>query len=204
MASRGHPLLYGLIGAALTTLALIDFRNFCQTVSTLEKPISPKADAVIVLTGGSGRRIAAGVGLLETGAAPKMLISGVHPDVTLEEIRTLADGPPALYSCCIELGHMAETTLGNASETARWAKDRSYSKLIIVTSNYHMPRSLILLRRAMPELDLIAYPAQSELDPAKPFADLHAFKGLATEWGKWRIMRLRYGGTQQQNETGQS
>ena len=165
----------------------------CQRAAALDAPVSPKGDGVVALTGGSGLRIAAGVRLIEAGAARHMLISGVNTAVSEVEIAKLGGGSPEVYACCVALGRRAETTLGNASETASWASDGGYNRLIIVTSNYHMPRSLIVLRRAMPELEFVAYPVQSSLDPAAPFANLRSVKGLGTEWVKWRITRLIYG-----------
>ena len=43
-------------------------------------------------------------------------------------------------------------------ETRRWARDRGLRSLIIVTSNYHMPRALVELSHAMPDVTLVAYP----------------------------------------------
>jgi len=188
-------LVLPLIASFAIGLALIDFTAFCQRTAALTDPSAPNADAIIVLTGGSGLRIAAGIELLEAGAASQMLISGVNPDVPEAEIIKLGGGTPALYACCITLGRQAQTTIGNGEETTGWARDHNSQKLLIVTSNYHMPRSMIVLSRAMPDLDLIPFPIQSSLDSATPFASLHNMRGLATEWGKWRITRLLNGNT---------
>jgi len=183
------PVLTLLVGGFLA----LDFSAFCKRAQLAEPSAAPKADAVIALTGGSGLRIAASVRLIEAGVAEHLLISGVHPDINMDEIETLGGGSPAVYQCCVDLGHVAETTYGNAKEAARWAEAGQYKTLIIVTSNYHMPRSLILLRRAMPELDLIPYPVQSRINPSAPMANFRSTKGLATEWLKWRITRFIYG-----------
>lgn len=122
-----------------------------------------------------------------------MLISGVNPDVTMPEIANLAGGPEHIYACCVELGYQAETTIGNAVEAASWTRQNDYTSLIIVTSNYHMPRSLIVLARTMPAVSLQPYPVQTRIDPARPLASWRALKGLTAEWSKWRVMRLRYG-----------
>ena len=55
------------------------------------------------------------------------------------------------FDCCADLGFMAADTHGNAQETADWARAHRYKSLIVVTANYHMPRSLTrILRRACP------------------------------------------------------
>lgn len=192
MALKKRYILPLLVSFAIG-LGAFDFAAFCKRTAALDLPVSPKGDGVVALTGGSGLRIAAGVRLIEAGAARHMLISGVNPAVSQAEIAKLGGGPPEIYICCVTLGRRAETTLGNASETASWASESGHQRLIIVTSNYHMPRSLIVLRRAMPELEFIAYPVQSSLDPNAPFANLRSLKGLGTEWVKWRITRLLYG-----------
>lgn len=176
-----------LVLAGLAIWATMDFLGFCRRTATLVPPTSVSGDAAISLTGGGGLRIAAGVALVETGAAERLLVSGVHPDVTIAEIAALAGGSPEVYACCVDIGYVAETTRGNAEETASWALERNYDDLIIVTSDYHMPRSLILLERAMPDVRLAAYPVRTRIDPSKPFSSWRTFRGLVWEWSKWRV-----------------
>jgi uncharacterized SAM-binding protein YcdF (DUF218 family) len=49
--------------------------------------------------------------------------------------------------------------VGNARETAEWAKARGYSSLIIVTADYHMPRAMLELRAVLrpPQVTLQSY-----------------------------------------------
>ena len=180
------------IAALACIAAVMDFSAFCKRAANSQGQNGLSADAVIALTGGSGLRIAAGVKLIEQGAAEHLLISGVHPDVTMEEIANLAGGSAQVYECCVDLDYMAETTFQNADETARWAIGNEHKSLIIVTSNYHMPRSLIHLRRAMPGLTLHPYPVQTRIDPAHPLASFQTLKGLSAEWIKWRITKARF------------
>ena len=147
------------LGFALL-LAMIDFLAFTHRVSSLEPPDTlPKADAVVVLTGAPGR-IPVALELVEKGAGARVLVSGVHPTTTLSEIAENQGGPEAVYRCCTDLGSAATSTIGNGVETAAWARARGYRTLIVVTSDYHMPRSLIELGRAMPEAVLIPYPVK--------------------------------------------
>jgi len=200
MALQKRYILPAISGFVLA-LGLFDFYAFCKHAA-LPQTVQPQnADAVIALTGGSGLRIAASIGLIDAGAADHLLISGVHPDVTMTEIEALGGEPSSVYRCCVDLGYQAETTYGNAQEAARWAKTGGHDSLIIVTSNYHMPRSLILLQRAMPELELLPYPVQSLIDPARPFSSFRSAKGLITEWLKWRVTRVIYGNAGKKTET---
>ena len=59
-----------------------------------------------------------------------------------------------MFDCCVDLGFTAANTLGNARETAEWARAKGYSALILVTADYHMPRARLELRAAMPEADI--------------------------------------------------
>lgn len=115
------------------------------------------ADAIVVLTGGSGR-LDAGITLLQQGAAKRLLISGVHRDVLKKELSTLTGAAPALFDCCIDLDYAAGNTLGNAEETSSWVKKHGFKKLILVTADYHLQRSSILFRRALPDVEIKPYP----------------------------------------------
>lgn len=119
-------------------------------------------DAVIVLTGGS-ERLAEGIRLLSAGLGRKLLITGVGRDVDLAQLlQSLPPGDPrpdpALAACCIALGHDAGNTLGNALETAGWMQEQGFRSLRLVTADYHMPRSLLEFRRAMPDIEILRQP----------------------------------------------
>ena len=86
-----------------------------------------------------------------------MLISGVNREVRRQELRELTPGSNRLFNCCVDLGFEAEDTNGNAQEIAAWARAKGYDSLIVVTSDYHMPRSLLEIRSAAPELELTPY-----------------------------------------------
>jgi uncharacterized SAM-binding protein YcdF (DUF218 family) len=149
-----------------------------------------QADAVVALTGGSGMRIAAGIDLVTAGRGQRLLISGVNPDVTMDDLIDLAGGAVDTYACCVDIGYNAETTIGNADETAAWAYEHGYKRLIIVTSDYHMPRSLLLLHRAMPDVELQPFPVRTVVDPSIMLHDSKSFRGVLTEWAKWRVTAL--------------
>jgi uncharacterized SAM-binding protein YcdF (DUF218 family) len=122
-------------------------------------------DAIIVLTGGEGR-IPSGFELLLAEKADKLLISGVLGFLSKEEILfnnasafTEEDQEDLKNHCCIELDYIADTTETNAIESAKWIKDNNVKSIILVTSDYHMPRSYMLFSVALNEDILItAYP----------------------------------------------
>ena len=138
-------------------LAIGGFLHFADTVAKLMPPAKPKADAIVVLTGGN-QRIDQAVNLLETGTGRRLLISGVHPDTSAARIREMTRAPQSLFVCCVDIGYDAIDTVGNALETARWVKEHGYREVLVVTSNYHMPRSLMELHRIDPDTHYIGYP----------------------------------------------
>jgi len=131
-------------------------------------PVQPSAnesttDAIVVLTGGSNR-LEYGLQLLVRVKAKKLFISGVHDKSTSEAILGHTTAPEirmklmTLGSESIVLGHEAENTIGNADETARWLKQEGYHSIRLVTSNYHMPRSLSEFTTIMPDITIIPHP----------------------------------------------
>lgn len=128
---------------------------YSHTVMSM-KPYDGQAEGIVVLTGGDGR-IEAGLDILEVRKADRLLISGVHRDVTVNELLVLNHGNPALADH-IELGFIAQDTLGNADETAAWVEKYRIESLIVVTALYHMPRALLHLGHVLPDVALYPYP----------------------------------------------
>jgi uncharacterized SAM-binding protein YcdF (DUF218 family) len=117
-------------------------------------------DAIVVLTGGS-ERLRAGFDLLARGLAERLLVSGVHRDVKLEELFALSPTDASLR-CCVDLGYAAVDTVGNAQEAADWMRAHGFHSLRLVTSNYHMPRSMLEFRAAMPGIEIRRQPVDPE------------------------------------------
>ena len=146
-----------MTGAATAALFMLGFVVFATTASRPGPQTVGTADAIVVLTG-ADRRIDEGVRLLRGGFGNRLLISGVNPRTRPEHIRRLAASGETLFDCCVDFGYDAHDTVGNADETKAWANHYRFARLIVVTSSYHMPRSLAELGRVLPEAELIAYP----------------------------------------------
>jgi uncharacterized SAM-binding protein YcdF (DUF218 family) len=132
-----------------------------QLPESVEQP-ERRTDAIVVPTGGS-ERLQEGMRLLIHGLAAKLFISGVNVDTKIGDLVASlpadAEKPPtALVDCCIVVGHAADSTLGNAAETAAWMKAQGFHSMRLVTADYHMPRSLLEFRRAMPEVEILVHP----------------------------------------------
>ncbi|MGR4866401.1 YdcF family protein [Caulobacter sp. LARHSG274] len=130
-----------------------------QSTPAREPPVS---DGVVVLTGASNIRLEAATKLLEAGKGKRLLISGVNREATREDVLGVTKAVKPIYDCCVDLGFVAADTIGNARETAEWAKAMNYHSLIVVTADYHMPRSMLELRATMPGVVLHPYPVVTQ------------------------------------------
>lgn len=152
--------LIGLAGASVLLLAF-GFVLFANAVMHAPSNEVRQADGIVVLTGGP-IRIAEGARLLDEGRAERLLISGVNQKIGRPSLLKLSGLGEKTFDCCVDLGYAALDTIGNAAETRRWAEALHYNKLIVVTSSYHMPRSLAELARVMPDTELIPHPVVPE------------------------------------------
>jgi uncharacterized SAM-binding protein YcdF (DUF218 family) len=136
--------------------AAVGFVGFLSLLRGAETKPERKADGIVVLTGGSSR-VSDAMELLAGGYGQRLLISGVHPANEASDIsRSLPDNQ-SLLTCCVDLDYSAVNTRSNAAETRRWVRERGFKSLIVVTSNYHMPRAIVELSHAMPDIALIPF-----------------------------------------------
>lgn len=143
---------------------VLGFGDFAAKVHRLRAPVPvPQVQAIVALTGGSLERLRTGVRLLEAGHGQRLLITGVNPAATDGEIAAVLGIDAARFECCVDLGRSASDTIGNAAETAAWANAHMFNDILLVTEDYHMARSLIELRLALPGAHIIAYPVKSRL-----------------------------------------
>ena len=187
----------GILWRAVCILVLVGvsafaggFLVFAGRVANASLPEEPRADGIVALTGGA-QRIEDAAALLEQGSAGRLLISGVNEATSADAI---ADRVPFLHrliNCCVDIGREAHDTRGNALEARDWARALGYDSLIVVTSAWHMPRSLAELRRALPDVRLVAYPVNPDgRDYARWKQDPELFKLLVVEYTKYVVARI--------------
>jgi len=153
-----------------------------------------QTDAIVVLTGGS-ERLAVGLELLAAGRARKLFVSGVYHSVDVRELLRVSRQKPAEAECCIVLGYAADNTIGNAAETAAWMRAEHFTSLRLVTGNYHLRRSLLEFRMAIPEAEVVPHPV---VPPNVRVADWWLWRRttslIVTEYNKYLIALGRYAG----------
>ena len=198
MGLRRLASIFGLAGAAWVAGLFIFMSSLPKVTDRgAHRTDGLAAEAVVVYTGGA-ERIASAVALLEQGAGDRLLISGVHPHATPQDLARLA-APSAetanndIFDCCIDLGREARTTIGNAAEAATWAKNHHFTSLILVTSDYHMPRAMLETRRRLPTIAIAPYPVYSGVigDNGQGGARISDWGLLASEYTKFLAAKAR-------------
>ncbi|PCI48908.1 MAG: hypothetical protein COB49_05610 [Alphaproteobacteria bacterium] len=172
------------LGAGLVLIWLAGLFHFIYGLSQAEPPVARKTDGIVVLTGGNNR-LQEAVRLLEGAMADKLFISGVNEQVTDAELRAVLGSSERLADCCIESGTMAQNTAGNAKEISLWVRKNHMSSIRVVTSLEHMPRTLIEIRRYMPEIRIVAHPV-GQWRPENI-----RFVSLAREYSKYLVSLFR-------------
>lgn len=169
----------------------VDFLRFLSQVDDTP-PADPRAEGIVALTGGSAR-IDGALALLEANRADRLLISGVNPSVGRREIAsTVENRSREALDPRVDLGHVARDTIGNADEAKSWADAHRFHSLIVVTSDYHMPRSMVELGSAMPSVELIPYPVTNpQLEMDRWWRHATSVRLLLAEYVKYTLARAR-------------
>ena len=169
------------------------FVAFASRVANSTPSAVERADGIVVLTGGS-HRLAEAARLLADGRGNRLLISGANRMTSRDDLQRKSGISVEMFDCCVDIGYEAQDTPGNADETLHWAADQKFSKLIIVTSSYHMPRSLTELGRVMPDVKLVPYPVVAQgFRKDRWWRDFGTARILLSEYVKFLPSAARFG-----------
>jgi uncharacterized SAM-binding protein YcdF (DUF218 family) len=178
--------------AAAALLLIGGFLWFITRVPADEVALHQNADGIVALTGGASR-IADAIELLASGRGKRLLISGANRATNSNEISRLNPEFERWVRCCVDFDRSLNT-LGNAIETRRWAESRGFRSLIIVTSNYHMPRALAEIAHQLPDVALVPFPVVTDRQRAEPWwASSVTARLMLSEYVKYIFARLRMG-----------
>ncbi len=189
----GRPLRAVLGLAGLGGVALFGgFLAFVACVERDERPLDGRADGIVALTGGA-QRIGDAIDLLANGYGRRLLITGVNERTSRDEIARLNPTQRHWIDCCVDLDYRARNTIGNAIETRRWMRLHRFSTVAVVTSNYHMPRTLVELDHVLPGIErVVPYPVVAEgFDAGRWWQHPSAARLLASEYLKFLVAWVR-------------
>jgi uncharacterized SAM-binding protein YcdF (DUF218 family) len=183
------------MAAGATGLVLLGagFVWFVLSIASDEVSLDTKADGIVALTGAAAR-IPDAIELLATERGKRLLITGVYRATSSKEIARITPLYSKYFTCCIDLDRSALNTFGNALETRRWAREHNFNSLIVVTSNWHMPRAMAELAHQLPDVTLTAYPVISEKVKTEPWwSNSDTARLLLAEYLKYlfALMRMR-------------
>jgi uncharacterized SAM-binding protein YcdF (DUF218 family) len=188
--SRLRALVLALL-AIVFAAAGIGFLAFVSQLREVEAKPDRKADGIVVLTGGSSR-VSDAVELLAAGYGKRLLISGVHPASAASDISRALSENQSFIRCCVDLDHFAQNTQGNAEQARLWARERGFRSVIVVTSNYHMPRAIVEFSHAMPDVVLIPYAVVGEKWRDEPWwANSTTMRLVLSEYFKYVAAEIR-------------
>jgi uncharacterized SAM-binding protein YcdF (DUF218 family) len=180
-----------LLVAACVLMLGAGFVWFVWHVPAEEIALDRNADGIVVLTGGASR-VADAVELLAEGRGTRLLISGVHPGTSAAEIARQLPRYERIITERVDLDYAAVNTVGNAVGTRRWVRERGFRSLIVVTSSYHMPRTMAELAKQMPDIVLIPFPVVSDKLRNEPWwTSAPTAKLILSEYAKYLVALLR-------------
>ncbi|NBX66467.1 MAG: YdcF family protein [Proteobacteria bacterium] len=105
--------------------------------------------AIVVFTG-DDRRIIEGLRLYMDGVADRLLITGMEAaKIDLLDLYQNAGFMPARSLEGVYIDKHAKTTYENAVNTRIWLSGRGIENIILVTSDFHVPRSRLLLEKQL-------------------------------------------------------
>lgn len=179
-------LLYGLrcltvlsIGASLWLVGLV---LFTKMIPSLPHNTEETTDGIVIFTGG-GTRLKEALLLFEQKKAIFLLVSGVNPEAEL---------PSLMENKNVTLGYEALDTSGNAEETAAWVHRHHIHSLRLITSNYHMPRSLLELRPLLPDVIIFPHPVVGEtFFKPKWWLEARTLRLVVQEYNKFLFALIR-------------
>jgi uncharacterized SAM-binding protein YcdF (DUF218 family)/glycosyltransferase involved in cell wall biosynthesis len=160
------------------------------------------ADAIVVFAGGVGEsgkagggaqeRLARAVTLYKSGYAPNLILSSgyVYSFKEAEVMRALAldQGVPA---SAIVLEQRAANTYQNVTFVDEILRERHWTRVLLVSSPYHMRRAMMVWRKVAPGVAVVPTPAtESQFYQHSRGATLDQVRGIIQEYlailGYWR------------------
>jgi uncharacterized SAM-binding protein YcdF (DUF218 family) len=138
-------------------LLMLGFFYFLKVITYTNVITGKNIDGIAILTGGKGR-IDSGLNLFTKQSDIRLIISGVDKKVSINSVL-----PSKLQeNNRIYIDQVSESTFENALVITEWAKKNQLHSINVITSYYHMPRSMLLLNKFAENINYYAYPVKKE------------------------------------------
>ena len=176
----------------------IGLNSFKERILTLQKDPINLSSKVVILTGGTNR-IKEGFEVIykldkKSISNLKVLVSGTgkgFSKLSLQE-KLNPNFDFRLIKCCVELDGVSQDTYSNAVETSKWVSKNNIEEILLITSNYHIPRSILEFQNKMPNLKILYYPItpkQHQIN--KWLKSFETFSLIFIEYCKYIIANVR-------------
>lgn len=149
-----------LVGFAIAGLWGIGLAKFDNVIPAKTENSKTSTQAIVVLTGGSGR-LDEGLDLLAKDPKAQLFVSGVYKGNEVRHLLKLSKQRPIALGTRIGIGNAVDTR-ENAAETAVWVVTHNIQSVRLVTAAYHMPRSLLEFEYKLPDVKIIPHPVFPE------------------------------------------
>ncbi len=178
--------LFFLLLIVLCLSFILGFIKFYNNIKNYKISNQELVEGIAVLTGGKGR-IAKGIELFKENPYSFLIISGV--DKSIKSIEVVPKD--ILNSNRVFIDRKSETTIDNAEEIIKWSNKNSITNIRIITSDYHMPRSMLILLKKSKNLNFYADPVISDINIRKNiFENFKSLLFLSEEYSKYLFCHL--------------
>lgn len=141
-------------GLFAVILYVLGFFLFGVSLADPAPADTPATDAIVVITGGTGR-IERAMAMLGERKGKRLLIAGVDPLVTKADLAKRLGGKRKLLDCCVDLGSESVDTRSNAEEAKRWVARHHYRSIRLITSDWHMRRAAYEFHRQLGDVRMV-------------------------------------------------
>lgn len=181
-----------ILASGLFMGLLWDFSHFIRMSQQLSREtVNSRPEAILVLTGAS-ERIPKALELLEAQASPLLIISGTARDTTLTDVfnaqASSARNWGALWNKIL-LESSSTSTVENAMEVNRIVRARGIKQLLLVTSDYHLPRALDVFDLYAPDVEVEGFGVNEKTHSPSSWLDRTWKRGI--EYAKYSVFRYR-------------
>ena len=153
---KSHYIHFSLL--LFVIIVLLQFNFFLFNIQSYKNTglNEKEIEGIIVLTGDKFR-ILEGLKILNSEIGYKLLISGVNKEISIEEIKKEFPKFNQLFNCCVELESISTNTFENVREIFFWKKNNNIKNILLITSDYHLPRVELEVNRLLLDKETFYY-----------------------------------------------